>query len=265
MKNIISFKVYNCGSEKFNLSELYKECDIKSCEMPVNVFLMEHKRFGNIIFNSGYSEVINKNPIIFAKYKSKHRIKISDKQNIVSALSSDGLDPLCIKKVILTHADPECSGALPLLPKYELLSSAQVLCTLDSGFLSDGVIKSTIPNRNIPRRAIVPFNGTIFLKDYFKWVYDVLGDGSVFGVDLSGHSKAMMGYFIPEKSIFIGGSAALTEQAITNNYTPTQKLLDLQYYPEDYLQIFNTLKKIHLEHSEIKFLFIHSIIKNQDF
>lgn len=260
MKNIINFKCYKCGTEKFNLSELYSECDIKQCELPINVFLMEHKKFGNILFNTGCTSLINKSNINSIKYNLKHTLTFNPTDSIISQLSDDGFDSLCIKKVILTHSAPECCGALPLLPKYELVSSAQVLAVLESGSFSEGVLKSTIPQRNIPRRAVVPFNGDIFLKSYFKWVYDVLGDGSVFGVDLSGHSKAMMGYFIPEKNIFIGADAALTENAITENYTPTKKLLEKQYYSDEYLKVFNTLKMIHNDHPEIRILFLHSII-----
>lgn len=258
MKNIINFKRYKCGNEKFVLSDLYENCKTGVCSLPVNVFRLEHRKFGNILFNSGCSSLMNKNPVNFAKYKSKHKISFNAEDTIISQLSAEGLDPLCIKKVILTHCNPECCGSLPLLPKYELVSSAQVLCSLNFGYLSEGVLKSTVPNSSVPRRAIVPFEGDTFLKNYFKWVYDVLGDGSVLGFDISGHSKYMMGYFIPEINIFIGADACITEEAVTKNYTPTKKLLDMQYYPDDYLMVFNKIIKIHSENPEIKMIFSHS-------
>lgn len=258
MKNIINFRRYECGTEKFNLSELYCECSEKSVKLPVNVFLMEHKKFGNILFNSGCSELINKNKINSIKYKLKHKLIFSDRCNIISRLSDDGLDPLLIKKVILTHSNPECCGGLPLLPRYELISSAQVLTALDFALFSDDVLKSTVPSGNISRRAVVPFKDDIFLKRYFKWVYDILGDGSVFGFDLSGHSKFMMGYYIPEINTLYGADAVITEKAITEDYTPTKKLLENQYYSDDYLKVFNTLKSIYKDNPEIKMIFLHS-------
>lgn len=258
MKNIINFKRYECGKEIFNLSDLYSECHEKNIELPVNVFLMEHKKFGNILFNSGCSKLINQNRINSIKYKARHKFVFSDKENIVSRLSDDGFDPVLIKKVILTHANPECCGGLPLLPRYELISSAQVITTLDFALFADGVLKSTVPPDNIPRRAVIPFNEDIFLKKYFKWVYDIFGDKSVFGFDLSGHSKSMMGYYIPELNILYGADAAVTENAVIHNYTPTGKLLNNQYYPKEYLKVFDILKSIHNDKPEIQFIFLHS-------
>lgn len=258
MKNIISFKNYICGTEKFNLSELYNEYSTKNVELPINVFLMEHKKFGHILFNAGCSTLINKNKILAIKYKSQHKLSFGNNDNIVTRLSKDSFDPVLIKKVILTHANPECCGGLPLLPKYQLLSSAQVLTTLDFGTFEENVLKSTVPPKNIERRAVVPYKQTSFLNKYFKWVYDILGDGSVLGFDLSGHSKTMMGYYISELNILFAGDAAITDKSITEDYTPTNKLLEDQYYPDDYLLNFELLKSIHKEHPKIKFLVLHS-------
>ena len=261
MKNIISFKQYCCGKEKIVLSDMYENCDTGLCELPINVFRIEHKKFGNILFNSGCSNLISKNPITYAKYKTKHHLLFDKNDTIISQLNNEGFDAMCIKKVILTHCDPECCGCLPLIPKYELVSNAKVLAILNCGSFSDGVMKSTVPKNSIPRRAIVPFGEKTFLKDYFKWVYDVLGDGSVLGFDIDGHCETMTGYFIPEINVFIGADACINEKAVTENYIPTQKLLDLQAYPDYYLETFEKIKKIHSEHPEIKMLFSHSEIE----
>ena len=197
MNKIISLRAIACGSESFNFSELFINSNGREETLPVNVLLLEHRKFGNILVNTGCSELLKKNMTVFFKYKQNHKLKFDDTDCITEKLEAEGSDPMIIKKVILTHCSPECSGALPLLPKYELISSAQVLCLIKTRDLDDDMMKSTMPEMNIPVKAAGIFNGQTPLKNYFKWIYDILGDGSVLGFDIRGHRKEMMGLYFP--------------------------------------------------------------------
>ena len=258
MDKIISFKRYICGYEEFNFPELYKNCDLTAKKLPINVFKTEHKNYGTILINTGCSELLKNNPVSFAKFIARNQITFTDEDSIVNRLAEDKLDPRIVKKVLLTHCDPQCCGGLKLLPRYELRSTARVLTLAILSDPSDGIIASVMPDMDVPKKAAGIFEGKSFLSDYFKWVFDIFGDGTILAVDLPGHAKAMTGFFLTEKNIFIAGDASIDASAIENDLTPTQKLLKNQCYPQDYKETLSTLKKIKTEHPEIQFLFTHS-------
>lgn len=258
MDKIINFKRYICGKEEFDFSELYRQCEDGKRILPVNVFLLEHRKYGNILINTGCSNYLKKNAIAYARLMANHKLTFDDKDEFCTQLLEEGMDPICIRKVLLTDCLPEHCGGLPMLPKYELISTAQVLTVLWLSDPSDGIMKSTLPSNDIKKSAAGIYKGKSFLKDYFKWVFDVFGDGTVLAVDISGYAKAMAGFYITEKDLFIAADASIDMTAIEKGLIPSQKLLNNAFYPDDYISVLATLRRLHKEHPETNFLFSHS-------
>ena len=142
--------------------------------------------------------------------------------------------------------------------RYELLATAQLLCVIKFDNDSDNIIKSTFPKENIPMKAFNVFKGETPLKSCFKYVYDALGDGSVLAVDIRGAANAMTGYFIPEEKIFFAADAAIDERVLDSDLFPSEKLLSMQYDADDYISVIATLRRLHRENPDIKFIFSHS-------
>lgn len=255
---IESVRFYQCGSEEFDFTELFINSEAGKKRLPVNVVMLEHRRLGNMLINTGCAETLKKNPAMYTKYRLRHKLDFSRDDSIISQLEKEQTDPVCIKKVLLTHCSPECCGALPLLPKYELVSSAQVMCMIKLGKTDDDMLKSTMPKKSVPIRAAGIFNGESVLKGYFKWIYDVLGDGSLLGVDLRGHTKEMMGFYFTESGLFYAADAAVDESVLSEGLVPSEKMLEIQAYPDEYLSTLTTLRRLHREHPEIRFVFLHS-------
>ena len=255
---IASVRYYSCGSEEFDFSELFINSEAGKKRLPVNVLLFEHRRLGNILINTGCADTLRKNPALYAKYKLKHKLEFGKKDSIISQLEQEETDPVCIKKVLLTHCSPECCGALPLLPRYELVSSAQVMCMIKLGKTDEDMLRSTMPKSSVPIRAAGIYQGETVLRPYFKWIYDVLGDGSVLGVDLRGHTKEMMGFFFPESELFYAADAAVDESVLEEGLVPSEKLLELQSDPDEYLSTLMTLRRLHREQPRLRFVFLHS-------
>lgn len=257
MDKIISLKRYCCGSEEFDFSALYKGCRYGIRRLPVNAFLIEHRKSGMVMINTGCSLRLKNDQNEYERLSEGRKLSFTEKDSLVWRLKEDGFDPIAVKKVLLTHCDPECCGALPALPKYELISTARVLSVLMIADPDDGIMKSTMPSARIPKRAAGLFEGKTVLKEYFSWVFDVFGDGSVLAVDISGHS-VMAGFYLTEKKIFIAADASIDETAVKEKLKPSDKLLSMQQYPKDYQKVLKLLQKMHSEHPEIKLLFSHS-------
>jgi|GEM_PF-6851371 len=259
MKNkILSIQAFACGQEAFHFSELYINSQGKEELLPINVLLCEHKKYGHFLINTGCTEQLKKNMPQYLKYKQKHRLKFSAEDSIVRQLQNNGMDPLLIKKILLTHCSPECCGALPLLPKYELLSSAQVLCLIKTRDTQGDMMKSTLPQAVIPVKAAGIFKGETPLRAYFKWIYDMFGDGSVLGFDLRGHSSEMTGFYFTETKLLYAADAAVDERVIEQDLVPSEKMLELQAYPDEYLLTLASLKRLHRENPDVTLRFLHS-------
>lgn len=258
MDKIINIKRYICGKEEFNFSELYRVCKAGKKLLPVNVFLIEHKKKGNILINTGCSSIIKKNTPAFAALLTKHRLSFSAGDEICSQLMKEGCDPMIIKKVLLTQCTPDCCGGLRQLPRYELISTAQVMTVHWLADPSDGLMKHTLALDDIKKTAAGIFKGETILRNYFKWIFDVFGDGTVLAVDISGYAKAMAGFFLTEKNIFFAADSSIDITAINEGLIPSDKLLSKAFYPDDYISVLATLRRLHKEHPEIKMLFSHS-------
>ncbi len=258
MNKIISLRAFACGEETFDFTELFINSEAGMQSLPVNVLMFEHRKFGSILVNTGCTDRLKKNLPQFISYKQKHRLSFSGSDSIIKQLDRDNIDPRLIKKVILTHCSPECCGALPLLPKYELISSAQVLCLIKAGITDETMMKSTMPESSVPVKAAGIFNGQSPLKKYYKWVYDILGDGSVLGFDLKGHCQYMTGLYFPENRLLFAADAAPDERVLDDELVPSEKLLALQEQPDDYLVTLSTLRRLHREEPSITVRFLHS-------
>ena len=255
---ILSLKRYVCGREAFRFSDLYINTSDGEEELPINVLLLEHRKYGHALVNTGCTDLLKKNKAQYLQDRQRHKIHFEEGDSIIAQLRQDGMDPLLIKKVLLTHCSPECCGALPLLPRYEIVSSAQVLCLLKTREIDEDMMKATLPEKVIPVRAAGLFQGETLLKAYFKWIFDIFGDGSVLAFDLSGHRSEMTGFYFTESRFLYAADAAVDERVLTQELVPSEKLLSQQSYPDEYLVSLMALRRLHREHPEITIRFLHS-------
>ena len=68
----------------------------------------------------------------------------------------------------------------------------------------------------------------------------------------------MMGLYFPESKLLYAADAAVNERVLDQELVPSEKLLETQSYPEDYLVTISTLRRLHRECPEITIRFLHS-------
>lgn len=256
---IVSLRAFACGQETFRFSDWYiNATDSTEETLPINVLLLEHRRYGHALVNTGCTERLKKNKAQYLKYKQRHKLHFEADDSIIVQLQKADMEPRLIKRVLLTHCSPECCGALPLLPRYEIVSSAQVLCLLKAGVSDEDMMRSTMPDPSVPVKAAGLFQGNTVLRSYFKWIFDIFGDGSVLAFDLSGHRSEMTGFYFTESGLLYAADAAIDERVLTQELVPNEKLLAMQSYPDQYLLSLMTLRRLHREHPEITIRFLHS-------
>lgn len=257
----IEIKLYQCGFCKNNLAHVFRHHGKEVRMFPALAVLIKHPTIGNILYDTGYSDLIYKNHLVSFLYNTLNRSYVRNSDTVVAKLQEDGVKPESIQKVILSHAHPDHIGGLRLLYNYELISTQKVIDTLKNGNVFQLVFRNMKPNADVSCHSVKRYTGDTFLKNYFEEVYDVLGDGTILGVELNGHAQGQLGIYLTEQQILFAADACwgtdllckvtnmrLVARMIQNNYT-------------EYVDTVRRIERLIEEHPEVKVIFSHDTVE----
>ena len=256
-KNITEIKLYECGYCVNNLGHVFKGHKKEIRNFPALVALIKHKEFGNILYDTGYSELIYQNGFVSFLYNAINKSYVKPQDSIYSKLLAEGKAPEKIDKIILSHAHPDHIGGLRLFNNYQLISTKEVIDTLKGGNAFKLVFRNMRPKGDVEYVAVKEYMGDSFLRKYFHKLYDVLGDGSIIGVELNGHAKGQLGIYFPEQQMFFVADACwgndLLAKVETMRFIPRR----IQNNYKEYLNTAKALRALSLEHPEISIIYSH--------
>ena len=251
--------LYHCGSCTNNLAVIFRKMPWEKRQFPAAVLLIEHKDFGNILYDTGYSERIFGKGFLLSLYRRLNPVCMKKSERIDRKLLKDKISPESVKTIILSHAHPDHVGGLSLFSDYELMAFEEVLENLKNPHFCHLVFSSQLPKlkeiriRTVSERKIKGH----FLCQYFDQVYDLFGDGSIFGVKLDGHCKGQMGVWIPDMELFLAADACWGKDLI-------RKTKRMRWIPrliqEDFKAYQDTLERIcrmKRENPKIQIIFSH--------
>lgn len=256
-KRITKIKLYKCGYCKNNLRHMFQRHKKEIRDFPALAVLIQHKELGNILYDTGYSELIYKNHFVSFLYNTVNRAYVKESDTIVSQLMSDGIEPDSIGKIILSHAHPDHIGGLKLFEGYELLSTKKVIDTLKNGNVFQLVFRNMVPDKEIVCKAVKPMKESNILEQYFDKTYDVLGDGSIIGVELNGHAEEQLGIYLPEYQLLFVADACWGEDLLCKVKDMSFIAKKIQNNYKDYAQTAAKLEQLSMEHPEIKMIYSH--------
>ena len=264
-KKINKIRLYSCGYCVNQLSHVFRSYQKEIRKFPALSVLIEHDTYGNILYDTGYSPLIYQNGIVSKIYNTLNRTYVNENDTIITRLKYDNIDPGSINTIILSHAHPDHIAGLVYFQDYELISTAGVLNSLLTGNAFDLVFKNMVPRQGVNYRAVKPYSGSTIFDGYFKKVYDIFGDGSLIGIDLSGHADGQMGLWIPEYSLLLAADACwgkdLTKWVSKMRFIP--KLIQDDY--RKYAQCIRTLERFSRKHPEIKIIYSHGAAEEKTY
>lgn len=254
-----SVRLYHCGFCTNNLKILFKHRSWEKRRFPATAVLIEHRTYGNILYDTGYSERNMRGGIFLRIYRFLNPVSMTRGQTVREKLEKDGIEPESIRAIILSHAHPDHVGGLSQFSGYELIATDEVVDVLRRGRMSDLVFRELLPERGTIGKWIrlQTCSRDHFLCDYFDRVYDIFEDGSVVGVVLEGHSLGQLGIWIPDHRVFLAADACWGDDLVSA--VPSMRLVAkmIQRDFPAYQETVAKLCRMKRDHPEIQVVFTH--------
>ena len=160
-KKIAKIRLYKCGYCVNNLSHILKKSKNEKIKFPALVVLIEHKEFGNILYDTGYSKEIYSNGMVSYIYNLVNRTYVEDEDIILNKLKQNNISK--IDKIILSHAHPDHIGGLKLFQNYELLATSETIELIQKPKIKNLIFKNMLPDNNVKMRELNNINYNHFL------------------------------------------------------------------------------------------------------
>ena len=241
----------------------------RSIHLPAMFALLQHPRFGPMLFDTGYSyhffDETKKFPNRFYRWMTP--VTLHEEDLVVNQLSTFDLRPQDITRIFISHFHADHIASLPDLACSRYIYLPHAFAHLRGLSGSEGIkhafMRGLIPSDFDDRSHPVDMNHAILLSgEYapFKKGYDLLGDESIIGVELPGHALGQMGVFVRnenDKLFFFVADAAWLKQSIVENRPPHRAANLIFSDGIAYRETLGNLHSYYLTHPDVEVIPSH--------
>lgn len=255
---ISQIQLLACGSCENDLGIVFRGRKKEKRTFPAMVGVIHHRKYGVILYDTGYSERIKKCGIKSFLYQLVNKATVCREEIISNQLLKQGIKDEDVKYIILSHAHPDHIGALRHFHHYSLLSTKDVFCSMKNGKLRDLVFGGMLPVHPVKKYVVrEKKHRDSFLYHYFDHVYDICRDGSILGVPLDGHAKGQLGLYFPEYNLLLAADACWGKDLMecVPRMNPIPRLIQNDF--KAYENTVRTLQHLQADHPEVEIVFSH--------
>jgi glyoxylase-like metal-dependent hydrolase (beta-lactamase superfamily II) len=241
----------------------------RNIRFPAMFALLEHPRFGPMLFDTGYSFNFFKETQSFPNrfYRLMTPVYLLEEQLAINQLKNHGINPGDIQRIFISHFHADHIAALNDFPQAQFTylpqsyESVHKLTGLQA--LSRAYIPALLPVDFTERSKPITVNMTCELPAEvapFKHGYDLLGDESVIAVELPGHASGQLGLLCRSESgaiFFFVADAAWLYRSIQLDRQPHAAANWLFSEPERYKETLHQLHILHQTQPDIKIIPSH--------
>ncbi len=232
--------------------------NFKSIKFPMMVGIIEHPTKGIILYDTGYSRRFfsetSKFPLkIYAHLTPVH---FRDEDHIHNHLKKMGKSVKDVSHIVVSHFHADHIGALLDFPEAKYIYMEKAFSPLNGlkGFkaLRHGFLPGLIPSDFSARSILVEQLALMeiphpAIKTAFGEGYDLLGDGSLMGIELPGHAEGQLGVFLSTEAqdYFLVSDGCWRVRTYKEQILPSKLALFITDKTEEYK---STIAKIHRIH-----------------
>jgi glyoxylase-like metal-dependent hydrolase (beta-lactamase superfamily II) len=236
---------------------------------PAMFVLFEHPRLGPMLFDTGYSYRFFEETRLFPNslYRRLTPVTLREDQLAVNQLATFNLKPSDVTHVFISHFHADHVAALADFDRARYVYLPQAYTALrrmhGSGAVARGFLSGLLPGDFELRSAPVDVSRPRPLPlEYAPFVtgYDLLGDGSLLGVELPGHAAGQMGILArgdDDQTWFFVADAAWLARAVDEDRPPHALANFLFADPKAYRATLSGLHTLHLKHPEVRVIPSH--------
>jgi glyoxylase-like metal-dependent hydrolase (beta-lactamase superfamily II) len=205
---------------------------LRPISFPALVALILHPTFGPILYDTGYAERFEAatEPFPERLYRWLTPPRLPAEERLGAQLGRLGVRLDDVERVLISHLHADHVAGLRDLPRAAFLAlEADVAAQLGSRWqtLRRGVLPVLLPNDFSARLTLVDHRPRIELgPDWapFEHGYDLLGDSSLIGVQLPGHSPAQLGVLLrttDDRPVLLAADSCWSSRALRERLLPS--------------------------------------------
>ena len=234
---ISSVKYYACGYCVNKMKFIVKNPVTKTKAFYAGAFLIKHEKYGNILYDTGYSTDIYKCGLVGKLYNMLNPTYVKEEDTIVSKLKEDNIKTTDIDYVILSHLHPDHIGCVKDFTNAKIIISKKSLDEYKKGNIRSLIFKQMLPDNF---EEIVDTVDKFEKNEELFYGNDIFDDDSLILTQIDGHSNGQLGLYIKEHNIFLGADAAwgmefveksdemsIFAKLVQNNFSEFAKCLEL--------------------------------------
>lgn len=178
-------------------------------------FVIEHPTAGLVVFDTGLAQRARTEP---EHYVGKlgamlGLLDVPPGAGLAEQMRAAGFDPGNVTRVVLSHVHFDHTGGIPDFPNATVTVSAAEKHWVETGLRATDFVDLD-PLQGLPRWQAVDFTAEKPLATLLG-AHDLLGDGSLLAVDLSGHTPGSTGLLVrtADAPVLLTGDAAWMQQS----------------------------------------------------
>ena len=228
----------------------------RAIDFPALVGLIEHPRRGLMLYDTGYSRHFHEATRRFPEclYRMITPVTLPPEEELLAQLESRGIRASDIETIFISHFHADHVAGLRDFPQARFISTRaeRELCEKKGrvGRLHRAYLRELLPAdmeqrlRHAETMPRVPLPAT---WRPFEAAHDLLGDGSMLGVDLPGHTASQLGVaFHAEELVFLVGDACWKIEGLVRDKKPSRLAYVLFDNGAEYDATFARLRALHL-------------------
>jgi glyoxylase-like metal-dependent hydrolase (beta-lactamase superfamily II) len=217
--------------------------------------LIYHEKSGWILFDTGYAKRFFQatENFPYKLYSILTKVTVETNQEVKEQIRHFGLNSSDIKHIIISHFHADHISGLKDFENASFYCSRkaydQVINTNQCAGLTEGILKSLIPDDFQNRIKIIEDISTLLHDDIFNFKYDLFKDETILIYDLPGHAEGQIGIEINTKKqkYFLIADSCWHESAYKNSALPNQIV---RIFFKSWKGYKETLRKIYQYHKK---------------